>query len=359
MKKFIPIFIITFVPKLLFSVYSVAVVSFQSLPESWLSDALTHHTKLMFIEYMNANVDTGVKENKISFYVTGTVKITKKPNSKFEWVEVTVQALHPSAKQIFYYDKFALTFTPKLFVRLSQSLWNLSKIVLSNPDNFPEFEDLDPTLPKALEKDKVFIKPLPLLRKGYSMLAPTVSPDGNYMVVQGGNEKEGKYSLFELFLTQQDSKVREINILDDYVFVGHPFLVGSDGTLLFTAIEDEILDLGFLNVDDEFSDTEDRKPDLSKAKKSDLWKTRFRRGLWTVPTKFPTPINTKYSELTPSLSPDGRYLYFASDRPGGKGGFDIYRVLWKQGSKAKIENVSIVNSKYDELFPVLHYDSNT
>ena len=36
-------------------------------------------------------------------------------------------------------------------------------------------------------------------------------------------------------------------------------------------------------------------------------------------------INTSATEHSPMLSPDGHYLYFASSRPGGYGGEDIYR----------------------------------
>jgi hypothetical protein len=38
----------------------------------------------------------------------------------------------------------------------------------------------------------------------------------------------------------------------------------------------------------------------------------------------------KYSDTSPSLSPDGSRLYFASDRPGGKGGLDLWSVLTAQ-----------------------------
>jgi hypothetical protein len=43
---------------------------------------------------------------------------------------------------------------------------------------------------------------------------------------------------------------------------------------------------------------------------------------WGTPQKL--PINTPFAETAPWLSPDGRTIYFASDRPGGQGGFDIW-----------------------------------
>lgn len=46
-------------------------------------------------------------------------------------------------------------------------------------------------------------------------------------------------------------------------------------------------------------------------------------GLWGEPRRL--PLNTSHIEMSPWIAPDGRTLYFASDRPGGRGGLDIYR----------------------------------
>ena len=40
--------------------------------------------------------------------------------------------------------------------------------------------------------------------------------------------------------------------------------------------------------------------------------------------KLPAPVNTAFDEITPWLDDEGRYLYFASNRPGGLGESDIY-----------------------------------
>ena len=63
----------------------------------------------------------------------------------------------------------------------------------------------------------------------------------------------------------------------------------------------------------------------------------------------PGPPNATYTD--PFLSPDGKWLYFASDMPGGFGGLDLYRVRWPlDGQKA--ENLGAqVNGRGNERYP--------
>lgn len=65
-----------------------------------------------------------------------------------------------------------------------------------------------------------------------------------------------------------------------------------------------------------------------------------------------------YSTSHPALSPDGNTLYFTSDRPGGKGMADIYKVsISKDGSFGTPENLgSTINTEGKEGFPFV--DSN-
>lgn len=60
------------------------------------------------------------------------------------------------------------------------------------------------------------------------------------------------------------------------------------------------------------------------SEKDDLYISFLNDGEWSKPENLGSKINTEYSETTPFLAADGRTLYFASDRPGGKGSFDIY-----------------------------------
>lgn len=74
-------------------------------------------------------------------------------------------------------------------------------------------------------------------------------------------------------------------------------------------------------------------------------------GNWTKPKNF--HFNSlKYSTQHPCFDSSGQYLYFSSDMPNGKGGFDIYRVRWLKNDWGKLEKLpSGINSEYDEVFP--------
>ena len=60
------------------------------------------------------------------------------------------------------------------------------------------------------------------------------------------------------------------------------------------------------------------------SEKDDLYISFLNDGEWSKPENLGSKINTEYAETTPFLAADGRTLYFSSDRPGGKGSFDIY-----------------------------------
>ena len=56
-------------------------------------------------------------------------------------------------------------------------------------------------------------------------------------------------------------------------------------------------------------------------------------GHWGKPINLGYPINTPYDDLFYSATASGRYAYIASNRAGGKGGLDIYKVTYKGLSK--------------------------
>jgi peptidoglycan-associated lipoprotein len=71
------------------------------------------------------------------------------------------------------------------------------------------------------------------------------------------------------------------------------------------------------------------------------------------------PFNSDdYSVGHPTLSYDGKTLYFVSDMPGGFGGTDIYKVnIDENGNYSKPENLgNSINTAGNEMFPYLHRD---
>ena len=94
----------------------------------------------------------------------------------------------------------------------------------------------------------------------------------------------------------------------------------------------------------------------------DLYYTTFSYGYWNGIRKFPDGINTdEYWESQPSISPNGDVLYFSSNRPGGFGGLDIYRVYrLPNGEWGEVENLgSAVNTSKNEKSPFIHPDSES
>jgi hypothetical protein len=85
-------------------------------------------------------------------------------------------------------------------------------------------------------------------------------------------------------------------------------------------------------------------------------------GNWGNPRPLPQPLNLPYSsEKQPSISPDGKTLYFVSNRKGGLGYFDIWRSQKLENNKwSEPENLGdSINTKLNEQSPFIHFDNRT
>lgn len=102
----------------------------------------------------------------------------------------------------------------------------------------------------------------------------------------------------------------------------------------------------------------------------DLYISRFRNGSWTEPVKVNPPVNTQYKDetdpiarnfswdSTPAFSPDGKTLYFASNRPKGYGGTDLYTAqMDSRGRFTRVRNLGpTINTAGNEMFPYISED---
>jgi len=88
-------------------------------------------------------------------------------------------------------------------------------------------------------------------------------------------------------------------------------------------------------------------PNLEARKDWDIWRMKNIGGRWSEAERLPSPINTEADETYPSLTQTGT-LYFTSSRKGSKGGSDIYSAQ-KNGKafKAPTRLQGEVNSNYE------------
>jgi outer membrane protein OmpA-like peptidoglycan-associated protein/tetratricopeptide (TPR) repeat protein len=132
-----------------------------------------------------------------------------------------------------------------------------------------------------------------------------------------------------------------------------PASVSSDGKTMYYGSES-------------FNEKEYTKDKAKKSKfgKIYLYKATFEGGQWT--NSKPLPFNNAaYDVRNPSLSKDGKTLYFSSNMPGGFGAEDIWKVTINGDTYGKPENLgSKINTEANESFPfitednILYFSSN-
>jgi outer membrane protein OmpA-like peptidoglycan-associated protein/tetratricopeptide (TPR) repeat protein len=92
----------------------------------------------------------------------------------------------------------------------------------------------------------------------------------------------------------------------------------------------------------------------------DIYIAQKRGNDWGKPVDLNPPINTSGWESQPSISADGRTLYFVSNRKGGYGGYDIWKSTLGEKGWSEPENLGPnVNTSYNEQSPFIHPDDST
>lgn len=103
---------------------------------------------------------------------------------------------------------------------------------------------------------------------------------------------------------------------------------------------------------------------LTRARRSassdtsvEIFTSRRSDATWSAPQKFEITADTLSAVGHPAVSPDGRYLYFTSDMPGGYGGLDIWRINLND-RVGSLENMGPqINTPGNESFPYSRSDS--
>ncbi len=101
---------------------------------------------------------------------------------------------------------------------------------------------------------------------------------------------------------------------------------------------------------------------IGSKNNGDLFEAELTGETWSKPKEMNKNINTeKFHESSASYSPDGKTLYFVSDKPGGFGDRDIYiSYLDEKGKWGKSENLGpIINTEFGEEGVFMHPDGKT
>jgi outer membrane protein OmpA-like peptidoglycan-associated protein/tetratricopeptide (TPR) repeat protein len=104
------------------------------------------------------------------------------------------------------------------------------------------------------------------------------------------------------------------------------------------------------------------RAEYTSYKNCDIFSSDFVNGKWTILKRLGKEINNINTfEGMPSITADGKVLFFASAREGGYGGLDIYKsVKDKDGNWGKAENLGpVINTAGDDKTPFIHSDSQT
>jgi outer membrane protein OmpA-like peptidoglycan-associated protein len=161
----------------------------------------------------------------------------------------------------------------------------------------------------------------------------SIAADGRTCVLHAANREDGIFKTSDIYEAELDNgELKNIRNLGKGVnsewWDSQP-CISKDGQLLFFA--------------------SDRKHGHGG---SDIYMcTRNGSGGWSDPVDL--SFNTSGNELSPFIASDNQTLYFASDNlPGGMGGLDIY-VTYRKGENEWTEPKNLgpsVNSKYDDMF---------
>lgn len=184
------------------------------------------------------------------------------------------------------------------------------------------------------------------INTSYDEYWPTPSLDGKKLVFTRLIKNSNQRPQEDFYMAKMDSNnwdqatpITEVNTLDNE---GAQTLSSDSKILFFTACN---------------------RPDGMGS--CDIYFSRFMNEKWSTPVNAGSLLNTQSWDAQPSLSSDNRYLYFSSNRIGGKGKKDIWRAELLRFSDAGLpiwkepENLGdIINTPGDEISPFIHANNS-
>lgn len=152
-----------------------------------------------------------------------------------------------------------------------------------------------------------------------------------------------------LLILGKDNKEYSLPSFEKYEKIGSPY-ISANGDEIFVTVSGPVASLSSKGLFNTGTNVYPLQIFISK---------KGENNEWAEPESFKHNSNTA-SSGDPCLSPDGAYLYFASNREGGQGGTDIYRCKrYENNVWGDPENLGDrINTKGDERFPRFDSEGN-
>jgi len=226
-----------------------------------------------------------------------------------------------------------------------------------------DYEDVDVYISHCNNAKKYMAAPMDTkienlgtaINSKYDDQSPAISADGKKLVFNSRRpettdsprdiEGDGKF-FQDIYISTWDTVNKKWNDAEDV-----PGNVNTDAHDACTSISPDGKQI-FIYKND-IKDNESRG--------GDIFVSKVVNNKWKTPEPIGKPINTTYWEGGGCISPDGKTLYFTSERPGGYGHADIYMVTRINKTEwGKPENLgAAVNTEYDEVGVFLAPDGKT
>lgn len=92
----------------------------------------------------------------------------------------------------------------------------------------------------------------------------------------------------------------------------------------------------------------------------ELWISEKNGDKWGIPRNLGNIVNTVGWDAQPTIAPDGKTMYFVSNRAGGLGLKDIWKSVFEDGKWSAPENLGPnINTPYEDEAPFIHFDGQT
>jgi tetratricopeptide (TPR) repeat protein len=301
----------------------------------------------LFLEIYNA----GRKDANISHRIgLCYLNIPNQKNKAVKYLEEAIKDISTSYKPGYYTESKApietyyyLGIAYRITNRLNEAIEAFNKYKQHlDPNDIANFSRVDAQLKACYNAIELLRTPTNLIETNlgkninseYSNIHPLVSSDEETIVFMS----ELRFYDGIFFSKKRDGRwlpARNISLEFNSEQPLKPVFLSVDGTKLFLQRNDN--------------------DDIN------LYFSTYENGVWSQVQKLNSNINTSSSETFACTTFDGKTLYYTSNRPGGFGGFDLYKSeLDASGEWASPLNLgSTINSAFDETTPFITEDGKT